>query len=303
MAMNYGSSIPAAMTEVFEVEILNYQQKQRDARVARNLSTIRNVGASVNTDTVTYYEKSGGNTAIAATITAKGATPPTIGVKGKQVSHVMYQLSSMFNVNERDLNLDPKQQARKVDVATRDIGRLEDYIWINGDTATGLTGLVTAARANPNGLVAASAASSPSCNNTGIWTGADTDIDIYTDIMQGCDRIGDNFVPKYLCGRRAEIAPIRKMDDLRKRYADEILDLFGASNTKEFIRTSAYFPSGFVYVVAQDMEGSEFVISEDLRVDTSVGKDTGGNFPVVLREWLNPVENHSNDWVAEIATT
>jgi len=300
--MNYGSSISPEMTEVFEREILNYQQKQRDVLLARNLSTIRNVGASVQTATVTFYEKSGGNTTINAAVTAKGDTPPQIGVKGKQVSHAMYQFSVKFSINERDLALDPRQQARKVDVATRDIHRLEDYIWINGDTATGLTGLVTAARANPNGIVDqyGTSSSAPNIDSPGNWAGTDTDIDIYTDVMEACDRIGDNFTPAYLLGQRKDIAPIRKMDDMRKRYADEILDLFGATKTSDFIRTSAYVPTGYVYVVAKDMEGTEFVISEDLRVDTSVGKDEGGNFPVVLREWINPVENHTNDWVAEI---
>jgi hypothetical protein len=302
MTMNYGSSIPSDMTEVFEREVLNYQQKQRDARIARNLSTMRDVGASVQTDTVTFFEKSGGNTAINAAITAKGDIPPLIGVKGKQVSHVMYQISAKFYINERDLALDPQQQARKVDVATRDIGRFEDYLWINGDTNTGLTGLVTSAQANPNGKVVAGAASGADAANTGSWDGAETDIDIYTDIMNAVDRIGDNFTPKYLLGRRADIAPIRKMDDLRKRYADEILDLFGATNTQAFIRYSLYVPSGYLYVVAQDMEFSEFVISEDLRVDTSVGKDEGGNYPVVFREWGNPVEFHSNEGAVQIST-
>jgi hypothetical protein len=73
-----------------------------------------------------------------------------------------------------------------------------------------------------------------------------------------------------------------------------------ATDSATTSRTSAYVPSGYVYVVAKDMEGTEFVISEDLSVDTTVGKDEGGNFPVVLREWINPVENHTNDWVAEI---
>lgn len=304
--MNYSSSIPAHMTEAFEREVLNYQQKQRDGMIARNLSTMRNVGSAVQTDTVTFYEKTGGNTAITAAITAKGDTPPIIGAKGKEVSHVMYQFGATVRINERDLNLDPKQLSRKIDIATRDIHRLEDYIWINGDTATGLTGLVTAARANPNGKVDAYGASSvsPSVDSIGNWRGSsrDTNVDIYTDIMEACDRIGDNFQPKYLLGRRIDIAPIRQMDDMRKRYADEILDLFGASNTQQFIRTSAYVPSGYVYVVAQDMEGTEFVVSEDLRVDTTVGKDTGGNFPVVLREWVNPCEFHSNEIVAEIYT-
>jgi hypothetical protein len=302
MTMNFGSSIPAHFNEVFSREVLLYQQKQRDARVARNLSTMRDVGAQVQTDTVTFYEKSGGNAVLTAAITAKGSTPPVIGVKGKTVPHEMYQLSVGFNLNERDLSLDPKQQNRKVDVATRDIGRLEDYIWINGDTATGLTGLVTAARANPNGKVVASGASGADVNNVGVWTGTDTYIDIYTDIMGACDRIGDNFTPKYLVGKRSDLAPIRKMDDMRKRYADEILDLFGANATQDFIRYSAYVPTGYVYVVAQDMEGTEFVVSQDLTVDTSYPKQPGGNYYVELKEWCNPVEFHSNECVAEIST-
>jgi len=302
MTMNYSSSIPAHLTEAFEREVLNYQQKQRDSMVARNLSTMRNVGPTIQTDTVTFYEKTAGNTVITAAITAKGDTPPIVGAKGKEVSHVMYQFGATVRINERDLNLDPKQLSRKIDIATRDIHRLEDYIWINGDTATGLTGLVTAAQANPNGRVRAygTSASSPSVDSIGNWTGTDSYIDIYTDIMEMCDRIGDNFNPKFLLGRRADLAPIRKMDDMRKRYIDDILDLFGAANTQQFIKTSAYVPAGYVYVVAQDMEGTEFVVSEDLRVDTSVGKDTGGNFPVVLREWVNPCEFHSNEIAAEI---
>jgi hypothetical protein len=99
MTMNYSSSIPAEANEAFEREILNYQQKQRDGLIARNLSTIRNVGSSVQTDTVTFYEKSGGNTTIAASITAKGDVPNQIGVKGTQVSHPMYQFSVKFNIN------------------------------------------------------------------------------------------------------------------------------------------------------------------------------------------------------------
>lgn len=302
--MNYSSSIPSEATEVFEREMLDYQVKQRDSRVARNLSTMRSVGASVQTDTVTYFEKSGGASVINAAITAKGDTPPTIGVKGKQVSHAMYQLSVKFSVNERDLNLDPRQMARKVDVATRDIGRLEDNIWINGDTATGLTGLDYAAGVNPNGSVTAAASSGVNTGNVGAWDGSDTNIDIYEDIRAAVFKLGDDFEPAFLLGRKVDLAPIAKLDDMRKSYADEIPMLFGKKpGDLSFMKYSLYCPSGYVYVVAKDMEFTEFVISEDLRVDTSVGKDEGGNFPVVLREWCNPVEFHANDGVVEIQTT
>jgi hypothetical protein len=302
MTMNYGSAIPAHFNESFERAVLNYRSKQRDSMVARNLSTMRNVGATVQTDTITFYEKSGGNDKIDASIVAKGATPNQIGVKGKEVSHAMYCIATGFMMNGRDLALDPALQTRKVEVATADIRRREDYIWVNGDTGTGLTGLDYAAGVNPNGKVTASGASGNDVNNVGNWAGSDASIDIYADVLEAVTRIGDNFAPKFLLGRRTDLAPIRKLDDLRKSYADEILDLFGAANTASFLRYSLYCPSGYVYVVAQDMEFTEFVISEDLVVDTTFGKEAGDNYRVELREWCNPVEFGSNEGVVEIST-
>lgn len=304
MTLELGSSIPAHFNESFSKTVYNYRSKQRDKMLARSLSSMRDVGANVDTDTVTFYEKSGGNSTINAAIVAKGAVPPQIGVKGKEVSHIMYQISVGFMMNGRDLKLDPAQQTRKIEVATNDIRRKEDDIWLNGDTNTGLNGLIYSAQNNPNGKVAAYGATStsPDVDSIGNWAGTDDTIDIYTDIMEACDRIGDDYDPKFLLGRRATLAPIRKMDDMRKRYADEILDLFGANSTQDFLRTSQYVPAGYAYVVSQDMEFTEFVISEDLVVDTNFGKEPGDNYRVELREWVNPVEFHNNEGAVEIYT-
>ncbi|OPY54649.1 MAG: hypothetical protein A4E48_00228 [Methanosaeta sp. PtaU1.Bin060] len=304
MTMDYASSIPAHFNESFARDVLNYRSRERDKMIARNLSTIRNVGPTVQKDTITFYEKTGGNDTIAAKITAKGDVPEQVGMKGNELTHSMYQISVGFMINGRDLTLDPAIQRRKIEIATAEIRRREDYIWINGDTETGLTGLVTASANNPNGKVVAygSSSSSPNVDSKGNWAGTDTFVDIYTDVLEACDRIGEDFEPKFLCGTRATIAPIRKMDDLRNRYADQILDLFGAASTADFIRTSKYFPAGYAFVVAQDMEFMEFVISEDLVVDTSFPKEPGDNYRVELREWVNPVEFHSNEGVAEIYT-
>jgi hypothetical protein len=304
MAITYGSQIPDTFNKAFSKFVFEYRKKQYNAMVARNLSEMRNVGATIDTDTITFYEKSGGVDKIDAKIVAKGAIPDQIGVKGREVAHKMFQISVGFMLNGRDLNLDPDIQRRKVEVATNDIRRREDYWWINGDTGTGLTGMVTAARANPNGKVAAYGASStsPDVDSIGNWAHTDTYWDIYTDVLEATDRIGDDFTPSYLCGTRATVAPIRKMDDLRNRYSDQLLDLFGAGSTDEFVKTSAYWPTGYVYVVAKDMEFSEFVISEDLMVDTGFGKEPGDNYRVELREWVNVAEVHSNEGIAEIYT-
>jgi hypothetical protein len=305
MTMDYGTSIPVHFNELFEKALFNYRQKQYDSQLARTCSTIRNVGATIQTDTAITWEKTGGNTSLVAKITAKGTPPDMIGVKGKETSNEMYQLAVGFFLNERDLALDPKQQTRKVEAATNEIRRLEDYLWLNGNTAPALSGISSSGHANPNGLVAAYGASSTgnSVDSIGNWRGtADTYRDIYTDIMEACDRIGDNFEPKFLIGKRIDVAPIRKMDDMRNKYSDQILDLFGATTTKDFIRTSAYCPAGYVYVVAQNMDYNEFLVSEDLRVDTTYGKKEGGNFYVELKEWINPCAFYNDLGASEIYT-
>jgi len=303
MSGEYAASIPASIIKRFDRTIINYRSKERDKEIARNLSNIRTIGPAFQTDVVTYWEKTGGNDVIRASIKAKGAAADTVGAKENEVSHQMYKLTVGFNFNTRDLDLDPAQYTRKVEICTREIRRLEDYLFINGSTGPALTGMVTAARANPNGKIAAygASSSSPNKDSIGNWAGTDSKLDIYTDILDACTRIGDNFEPMYLVGQRATIAPIQKLDDLRNKYADQILDLFGAGSTADFVRTSAFVPAGYAYVVAKDVEFAEFVISTDLRTK-AYAEQPGEVIPVELIEWVNPNEFHTNEGVVEINT-
>lgn len=301
---NFAASIPEEMHQAFERTLLKYRKAEYDKMLNRNLSTIRDVGPTIQTDVVTTWEKTGGNDTMIAKIIAKGSAPDEIGVKSISVSHPMYQLAVKFYVNERDIGLDPSLQTRKAEVATNEIRRLEDYIWFNGNTSPSITGMAGAALLNPGGKVAAygASSSSPSVDSVGNWRpGNDTYRDIYKDILAAITRIDDDFDAKFLVGKKIDIAPIREMDDMRNVYADKILDLFGAGSTKDFIRTSAYCPAGYVFVVAKDMEFEEFVISEDLWVDTSVGKNEEGNFPVILKEWVSQ-EVHNPGGVCSIYT-
>jgi hypothetical protein len=302
---NFAASIPIEMHQAFERTLLKYRKAEYDKMLCRNLSTPRDVGPTIQTDVVTTWEKTGGNDTMIAKIFAKGTAPDEIGVKSASVSHPMYQIGVKFYVNERDLHLDPSLQTRKAEVATNEIRRLEDYIWFNGNTSPAVTGMAGAANLNPAGKVPAYGTSVSGTNNVaskGNWRpGDDTYRDIYADILAAVTRIDDDFDAKFLVGKKIDIAPIREMDDLRNRYSDQILDLFGAGSTKDFIRTSAYCPAGYVFVVAKDMEFEEFVISEDLFVDTSVGKNEEGNFPVILKEWVSQ-EVHNPGGVASIYT-
>lgn len=303
MTGEYGASIPASTIKNFEKVVINYRQKEKDKELVRNLAELRTIGPAFQTDVVTYWEKTGGNDVIRASIKAKGAAADTVGAKENEVSHNMYKLTVGFNYNTRDLDLDPAQYTRKVEICTREIRRLEDYLWVNGSTAPALTGLVTSARANPGGKIAAygASSSSPSKDSIGNWAGTDDYRDIYDDVEEAITRVGDNFDAAYMVGRKTTVSPIRKMDDMRNKYADQILDLFNANKVTDFLRTSAYIPAGYVYVVAKDVEFAEFVISQDLRVK-SYAEQPGEVIPVELIEWVNPCEYHSNEGAVEINT-
>jgi len=303
MSGKYAASIPSSIIKRFDRTIINYRSKERDKEIARNLSNIRTIGPAFQTDVVTYWEKTGGNDIIRASIKAKGAAADTVGAKENEISHQMYKLTVGFNFNTRDLDLDPAQYTRKVEICTREIRRLEDYLFINGSTGPALTGLVTAARANPKGKIAAygASSSSPSKDSVGNWAGTDTYRDIYDDTLEAVTRVGDNFDAAYMIGQKTTLAPIRKMDDLRNVYADQLLDLFNANNVNDFLRTSAYVPAGYAYVVAKDVEFAEFVISTDLRTK-AYSEQPGEVIPVELIEWVNPNEFHTMEGVAEIYT-
>jgi hypothetical protein len=201
------------------------------------------------------------------------------------------------------MNQDPAIKNTKIDWCYRQIGRLEDYIFFNGESNINISGLQTHAQANPNGKIVATGASGKDANNTGAWNGGDADIDIYNDVLEASSRIGDEYgsSPMFLVGRRADVKYIRKLDDLRNKYSDQLLDIFGASSVDDFLRTSSYCPSGYVYILAKDPEVAEFTISTEMTVDNEFAKEKGGNFWVEVKEWLNPFQLYDNEGYVEIA--
>jgi hypothetical protein len=305
MTLDFGSAIPIHARQVWQKRLLYTQQKLKDNLTARNLLEIRNLGSTVDIDTVTKVEGSGGNANIQAKITARGAVPDVSDVKISESDYKQYQIALGFYVNERELAQAPELKAQKVDWCTRNIHRLEDYMFFNGDSTINLTGLQTAAEANINGKGVASSASGSDFNNVGAWDGTDTDIDIQRDVVEMMSRIGDEFAnsPMYLVGRRANLKGIRTLDDMRTSYADELLDLFGANSVNDFLRYSSYCPSGYVYLVAKDGAAAEMTISQDLMVDTSYPKEKGANYYVELREWMNPFQRYDDQAFVEIVVT
>lgn len=305
MAMNYGSYSPEEARQIWEKRLVKTASVERDKRLARNLTMYRGLPATVDTDTVTTVVGSGGNSTIAAKITAKGAVPETTDIKAGEKDFKQYQISLGFYVNGREMMQDPSVKNAKVDWCYRNIGRLEDYIWVNGDSTINLSGMVTQARANPNGKITASGASGADVNNVGAWAGTDSDIDIQKDVLEALSRIGDDYAnsPLFLVGRRADLKYIRQLDDLRNSYADQILDLFGAGSVNDFLRTSSYIPTGYVYIVAKDAEVAEFTVSTEMMVDNDYPREKGDNYWTEVREWINPFQCYDAEGFVEIQIT
>jgi hypothetical protein len=302
--MNLASSIPAETVTVWERAIANYDKKHKDNQSARNLLEMRNVGAAVDQDTVQFIEGAGGNAKIAAKIVAKGAVPDTTGTKAQEIDHKIYQLAVGFYLHERDLQAKPELRTRNIEWCTKQIRRLEDYLLFNGDATINLTSLPTFAATNPNGKIVAAGASGNDANNVGTWAGSDADIDIQKDVVvEGLARLGTDYEPSYLVGRRSVLKYIVQLDDMRQSYADEICGHFGKQpNDFTWLWMTDYAPAGNAFIVGKDMDAGEFVVSEELAIDANNPKEKGGNYYTELKEWVT-LEYHDPEAYVSIVTT
>lgn len=303
-SMSLGSFIPAETTQSWSRMVLDYDKAHKDNYSARNLLSLRGVGSTVMKDTIRRVEGSGGNDYIPAKVTAKGATPETTGVKVREVDFNMYQISVGFLINEKDLAAAPELRQRDVDWCVKNIHRREDYMLFNGDSTINLSSLGTFAATNPNGKIVASGASGSDANNAGAWDGTDTTIDIHADvIVEGCSRLGTDYKPTKLVCARSVGKHIKRLDDMRKSYADEICGEFGAKpGDFSWIWETDYMPAGYAYIIGKDSDAAEFVVAEDVRVDSDYAKQPGGNYYTEIKEWVS-IEMHDPEAFVSIATT
>ena len=286
--------------ETWEREIVDYVEKYKDNMTSRNVMHVRNVGADVAIDVVTNYDRTGPG----AQITAKGAVPKTMGVEVSDTKHDIYQISTGFEIAKKDLSLDPKTKNRLIDIAVRDIHRKEDDFAINGDSGINVGGIVDAAQANTNGKIVASGASGSDTNNAGAWSG-ETGTDIYNDINTALGKMDDEFVPKYLLGRRTDLLYLNRMDSERQPYWMSIAPLFDKKEgDRSWIWNTNWIAAGKVYLVAEDFMAGELVVSENVSIDPlyNGGLGPGKNYHFEIGEWVVP-EFHNNDAFVEIAIT
>jgi len=298
MIFNDSAAIPEHFVEEWTREIAAYVEKYSDNMAARKILPVRTVGADTAIDVVVTYDRT--NSA-GASIVAKGAIPDSIGVKQTTTKHDIFQIATGFNINAKDLKLDPKSKNRLIDIAMRDIHRAEDDLAINGNTQLNVNGIVQAAQANTNGKIVASGATDSDTNNKGKWTG-ETGTDIYADIVEAISKMDGDYEPAFLLASRAVMNNLNRMDSERRPYRESVATLFGKKDPKDssWMFISERVPTGKAYLLPKDFMAAEFIVSENPRPIT-YPMGPGQNFWVEIACWVT-VEIHDNNAFVEIDT-
>jgi len=220
--------------------------------------------------------------------------PKTMGVTATSAKHEIYQISTGFFLNAKDLKLEPKTKTRLVDIAMRDMHRAEDNFALNGKTTLNVNGLVQAARANKNGKITTG-------TNKGAWAG-ETGTDIYDDINTAIGLMDGDFEPAFLVGNRTDMLYLNRPDSERIPYYKSCAGLFGKlnENDKSWMWMTNHLAAGYVYVIPKDFMAAEFVVGENPHI-IEYPMQPGQNYYFELAAWVVP-EYHQNNAFVEIAT-
>jgi len=287
MITNDDSAILQEATEEWTKEMVKYVEKHKDNMTARNILEQRTIGADVEIDIVTNYDRTGPG----AQIVAKGTPPDKAGTKTSTDQFNIYQIATGFNVNAKDLKKDPKIKNRQVDICMRDIHRAEDRFALFGDSKLGVMGIIDAAQANENGTITSS-------TNAGAWTG-ETGTDIYDDLNVALGKMDAEFEPAYLLGSRTALQNLNRMNSERIPYYKEVAGLFGKKNENDkswMWTTDQLNDINKVYLIPKDMMAGEYVISENPRI-VNYNMQPGENYPIEIVSWSAPEIHDPNGFV------
>ena len=284
--------------EAWDKVIDDWADENKDNMTARNIMNYRKVDESVQIDVVQTIDRTGPG----AQITAKGAVPKTMGSKVTNEKYEIFQISTLFNLSQKDLGSSPSLKNRMIEMAMDDIHRAEDDLALNGNTKLNVTGIVTAARANSSGKITAAASSGINTGNKGKWAG-EAGTDIYDDVNTAIGKLGSNYKPAFLVGNSKDIRLLFRMDSERQQYYKTMSILFGKKDPDDvsWIWQSDHLAQDYVYIVCKNTKVADFVVSENPEV-TPYALAPGKVYPIEIGGWAVP-EIYDNDGFVEIQIT
>jgi hypothetical protein len=190
------AAILSHFVENWEKVIEKWIDENLSNLTARNIMNYRKVDESVQIDVVQTIDRTGPT----AQITAKGSVPKSMGSKVTNEKYEIYQISTMFNLSQKDLTSSPTLKSRMIEIAMDDVHRAEDDMALNGNTEHNITGIVGAAQANSNGKITKAATSGINTGNKGAWSG-EAGTDFYDDVNTAIGNLGSIYKPSFLVGK------------------------------------------------------------------------------------------------------
>lgn len=275
--------------------IPKFVSKLEDKIISRKVLPVRTVGADIAFDIVQEYDRTGNG----AEIVSKGTPPKGSGSEAEDVPFKIYQILDGFDIHEKDLKLDPKLKERNLNILLKNIHRRENIVSLQGSTSHNIGGIVPAAQANTNGVIADS-------DIAGSWDGSGTNRDIYNDLLLGNNKLDPERDARWLIGNKKDLNWLfAKDDDNRAPFWKSVCTLFGKFPTDPLDSWMVTcgdltLPQGQVYIACHDDEAGELIISENPTL-RALSQQRGGNYPIEMYEWMT-VEIHDNDGFVQVAT-
>jgi len=284
--LNYSGVIPDQFIVRLYDFVKLWYNANLDNQLARTVCAIDTVDPTTEQFEITKIDFSG-----------KDVVPGAKKSPGSQVSMgagsekaTIYRWSDNFDINGDDLRKDPQLQSRYVEACIAHIFRGEDKVFVNGRSVNNITGLVTAARANKNGKIAASAGT---YNNNGAWLTVDADgRDIYEDVraMRGLldSKYRANKRNLYLVGNAASLDALDQKDpynDNSTPISASVAPLLGRTITEPITSwaiVNEQVAAGYVYLVSKNKDAAQLVQAQGIVIDTDYPRKAINNYEIHL---------------------
>ena len=280
--MNYASDIPQEAILNAEREITAYLDTNKDTAFARQLLFVRRLqNPFTRKDIVRRVDLTESEDGISnAKIVAPGTVPDITKTRKKEYTHQIWFIGDAVLADEAALEMDPSVWNGDVSASMLECTRRESYIAINGSTNHGITGIVGAARANPNGKITAAASSGANVGNNGAWDGSETNavMDPFDDLLEGVFKVGTEFPRSSLklLGHPLDLKGLYKKNDLDHSPAEQVGPLFGRpEGDVSFIVPCDYVPRGYLYIVSGSQNCAEFVVAREYYMDANFPRTHG----------------------------
>jgi len=296
--------IPGNFLEVWYDAVGDWYDDNLDNQLARKV-------VYLNTDvepTADEYER------IGLDATSKDVIPRAKNVAGSEVSigasgdnAKIYRWPDYFTISEDDMDKQPQLYNQYIKACMDFIFRGEDKVFINGHTGANVSGLLTAARANSNGKVAASGGT---YNNNGAWLTDDGGSrNIYEDLLLGRSLLDSKFRARlsdlYLVGNANSLDALDQKDPYSTASQPiwkSVCGLFGRSDSApvdSWAIRNDQLADGYVYIVCKSRKAAELVQARAITIDAEYTRVPIGNREVHLYQDVGMIF-HSNNAFVEI---